>query len=104
MGGFSCTPGTGKGVVGTPPYIAPESYSRGEYTIKSDVYALGVIFYEMVTGVKYTLRTTINTEIFVERGLSPKLADIIMRMLDPEPNMRPSTRKVLVALKTVERV
>ena len=58
--GFSCTPGTSKGVVGTPPYIAPESYSRGEYTVKSDAYALGFIFYETLTGTKFTPRPTIK--------------------------------------------
>jgi serine/threonine protein kinase/Tfp pilus assembly protein PilF len=36
-------------VMGTPPYMAPEQF-RGEATVASDIYALGVVMHEMVTG------------------------------------------------------
>lgn len=35
--------------VGSPSYMSPESYRNGRYSEKSDVWALGVIFYEMLT-------------------------------------------------------
>jgi serine/threonine-protein kinase len=43
-------------VLGTPPYIAPEQLlkaylGRGEYDIRIDVYAMGVIMYRILTGV-----------------------------------------------------
>ncbi len=37
-------------VLGTPAYMAPEQLQGGEITAATDVYALGVLMYEMVTG------------------------------------------------------
>ncbi len=39
------------GVVGTPAYLAPEQVEGKEVTSAVDIYALGVVLYEMVTGV-----------------------------------------------------
>ncbi len=44
------SPGT---VIGTPAYMSPEQFSdSSEITFQSDIYSLGVVFYEMITGVK----------------------------------------------------
>jgi serine/threonine-protein kinase len=37
-------------VIGTPAYLSPEQLDGGEATIRSDIWALGVVFYEMVAG------------------------------------------------------
>ena len=34
--------------VGSPLYMAPESLKKNEYSFKSDIWALGIIFYEML--------------------------------------------------------
>jgi len=49
-GGLETLTGTGA-VVGTPAYIAPERVVGGEYDGRADVYAVGVMLYEMVCGV-----------------------------------------------------
>lgn len=36
--------------VGSPSYMAPEVYYRSRYSEKGDVWSLGVILYEMLTG------------------------------------------------------
>jgi serine/threonine-protein kinase len=41
---------TSDGVVGTPAYIAPEMWNDGVAEARADIYALGCIVYEMVTG------------------------------------------------------
>ena len=43
---------TGAGMVGTPAYMAPEQFAGGEVDARADIYACGVLAYELVAGRK----------------------------------------------------
>jgi serine/threonine protein kinase len=71
-GGRSLTMGD---FVGSPSYMAPEQIEGGAVTPPTDIYALGVVMYEMITG----------TQPFI--GETP-LATAIERLKEPAPSPR----------------
>lgn len=54
-------------VVGTPDYMAPEQFEGGELSPATDIYALGVVLYEMLTG-KQQFSGTSPIALAVQRG------------------------------------
>jgi serine/threonine-protein kinase len=97
-------------LAGTPAYIAPEQLEGASASIQSDLYALGLVMYELVTG-----RRVHNSRSFEERiqelangiprpsslvrDLDPAVEEIILRCLSRDPRQRPgSAREVIEAL------
>ncbi len=68
-----------EGVVGTPPYLAPEALAGAPPDPRLDVYALGVLLYEMVTGER---------PVGDFAALAPPLDRIVRRALAPRPERR----------------
>ncbi len=63
-------------VVGTPNYMSPEQLTGGKITPKVDMYALGVVIYEMVTGKRpFRGETDLSTAVkrLTESPPSPRL-------------------------------
>ena len=87
-------------IVGTPEYISPEQAQGGRADARSDIYALGIVLHEMLTGdvpflgesALATLRKQIEeTPEPVSRSVpnvSPGLEVIVRRALTKEPDKR----------------
>src|SRR5271165_1205 len=96
---------------GTPGYMAPEQLAGKEVSRESDIYALGVVLYEMFTG-KRPFNATSRSELIrleeegmppapraIVKDIDPAVESVILRCLDPDPHKRPqSALAVLGAL------
>ncbi|MEV4295601.1 serine/threonine-protein kinase [Microbispora rosea] len=99
---------------GTPPYVAPERLKGTTADPAVDVYALGVLLFEMLTGaLPYPEKTWEAIEAARREGPPPapegvpglpqEVADLCRRCLCPDPVDRPSARAVAAALTSVKK-
>jgi eukaryotic-like serine/threonine-protein kinase len=102
---------TGPGLLGTPEYMAPEQLEGKPATVASDNYALGLVIYEMVTGVRPfpgqgdTSLSTALRRLWeppvpprkVCPQLSPAWEEVILRCLRRDPGERFSHAEQIAA-------
>ena len=86
---------------GTPAYMAPEQIEGREVTMLSDVYALGLVLYEIFTGKRAFAEKaagvlqgradrTPSRPTSVVKDLDPIVEKVILRCLETEPTSRPA--------------
>ncbi|MDC0708424.1 protein kinase [Stigmatella sp. ncwal1] len=95
-------------LVGTRPYMAPELLERAPATPRSDLYALGLVLYELCLG-ELPRGPARGQEVTVSREggpeLDPDFAALIARCLAPDPLERFASAEALCeALERLERL
>ena len=102
--GLAIPDGTHSGEwAGTPSYMAPEQLSGAPASIKTEVFAVGLVLYELFTGKRasegktleelreHHLSRSVPAPAQVVGGLHPAIDRVIMRCLDPDPDLRPAS-------------
>jgi len=102
-------------MVGTVTYMPPEQAMGGKVTVKADLYSLGAMLYEMVTGrppfvgddsiaiIGQHINTPPVSPTWHRADLPPALETLILQLLEKDPDKRPeSTAVVLQALEAIE--
>jgi len=101
-----------KTVIGTPYYMSPELCESQPYGMKSDVWALGCILYEMCVLKHAFDATNICGLIFkilngsyppIGEQYSPELRNLVAKMLSRDPNDRPNLQEI-VKMPIITRV
>jgi eukaryotic-like serine/threonine-protein kinase len=89
-------------IFGTPEYMAPEQASGKHADLRADIYAVGIIMYEMFTGaVPFTGETFLGVltkhlseaapamnAVYPDLAISSQLQSVIMRALEKDPAVR----------------
>ena len=89
---------------GTPAYMSPEQLAGKELTIKSDIYSLGLVVYEIFTGKKVfdaptlpqllNLRNSDSTPTnpsSLVQNIDPLVERVILRCIEKDPDKRPAS-------------
>src|SRR5262245_34173432 len=100
---------SGHELAGTPAYMAPEQLTGGPASIKSDIYALGLVLFEIFTGrpafipgsPEDRMRTARDssppTPTSAQPAIDPTIDRLIVRCLDPDPAKRPASARAVAA-------
>jgi serine/threonine-protein kinase len=96
-------------IMGTPEYMAPEQAAGEKVDHRADVYALGVLAYEMLTGTLPILATTPIATLVAHQtripdapsrrrpGIPPEVDALVLAALAKRPEDRPSSMEAFAA-------
>lgn len=86
---------------GSPYYIAPEMLSNSQYGKSVDIWALGVLLFELITGgppfsgqtANEVYRRILFSTLAVPSNLDTETRDLLTLLLDPSPDTRIGSKK-----------
>ncbi len=87
------------GAIGTVNYMAPEQATNGHIDARTDIYALGVVLYELLIGERPFGKSN-EIAMRIEREhvtIPPSLAKLVLRCLSMDPEGRPQSAAELIA-------
>lgn len=89
-------------VIGTAAYLAPEQLAGDAATERSDLYVLGVVLHEMLTGQRplpgaSAVKMTTGTTASGRRRSTSALEALVARLLEPNPAQRPESAAFVAA-------
>jgi serine/threonine protein kinase len=82
--------------VGTKRYMAPEIYQREKYNKKVDIYAFGLLLYELFEDIRY-----VPGQCLTFKKSSRSLQSFIKKMVNNNPDMRPDTASIYRELSNI---
>jgi len=100
--------------IGTPYFLAPEVVSGQSYSLKADVWSLGCVLFQMLTGEHAfgAAKNLNNLVMAILRGspasispsYSPRMTLLLSALLQKDPSRRPSAAQLLMVPFLRERV
>lgn len=100
-------------IVGTVFYQSPEQVTNRELTTASDIYVLGIVFYQMLSGqlpffsesavdvAKQILEKDPIEPVTFNKDISQDLNQLIIKMFFKNPTLRPTAKTILSTLKNI---